>query len=282
MKGAQMTTGDITDDRPPAVFRHFLYLDKEEILNALSGIQGGAVEEAVDEFVRSGEGNLGVSIAVGSQGLTVGSKSAKQLKRGLKRRQTLHAAVAALLHALRYQIRKLPEVTPTAIDENMLVQFECILCHCRSRAVSDAYEAEEKAREERGWFERRFDRDVPTEKERVDRGSGLGARFVALASPVNSQSGPKFVLCLDSDHLVVPPTEFERRVTVVGQVVGKPRDDELIVLEANDRGTTALLLQAETLKPWHEPGVYGLGWSTEPDPKGLDDAQLLRPLCIFK
>jgi hypothetical protein len=283
-----MSDDDITD-RPPPVFRHFLYLDEEEVLNALSGVQGGAVEEAVDEIVRSGERNLGVSIAIGGQGLSLGTKSAKQMKRDIRRRQTVHAAVAALVHALNDQIMKLPRPTEVKIEENSLVLFHCDLCYCQSRAVREAYEKEREALASRNWIERLFDRREQHEKRDRDRAAGIGEAFVALAFPADHPQ-PRFVIWLDSQYLVVPLAEFSRRATVVGQVVGTPRSGEQVVLEGHDFGTTARLVPVHEEPPYrrhlHGGGVRlrisELDWSIEPDQDALAEALLLRPLFIFK
>jgi hypothetical protein len=271
--------GSIEDELPPAVFRHFIYLDKEEVLNALSAVQGGAVEEAVDEIVSSGEGSLGLSIKYGGQGITLGSKSAKELKRGLKRRQTVHAAIAALLHALRTQTRKLPEMTALPIDENELVQFQCEACHCRSEKVVAAYREEVNAQLKRNWFTKLVRRGSKINDP--DRANGLGRTFVALASTHGAGDPHRFVLLLRTEHLVVPPEEFSRRVNVVGQVVAKPCPDEQVVLKIDSVGTTAHLVGGQP-----EDGGFqmsDLRWSSE---TGSDDAwasaSLIRPLCIFK
>lgn len=295
---AQMKPADVTDERPPPVFRHFLYLDTEEVLNALSAVQGGAVEEAVDEIVRSGEGNLGVSIGVGGQGITLGGKKASQVKRSIKRRQTLHAAIAALLYTLRSQIRQLPDARPNGdqrgaplqIEENDLIQFDCDLCHCRSHAVVTAFENERKTREKRNWVERLFAHDKGDEKQDLERAEGLGEMFVALAWPDAAGDGPKFAVCLQSEHLVVAPAEFSRRATVVGQVVGKPLEGESVVLIGDPQGTTAVIAQSEEAPPTGKVRTSGrahlrvaeLEWSAKVDLNSWSNACLLRPLCIFK
>ena len=88
------------------VYKRFLYVDEAEVLNSLSGIEGGAIEEILQTMGE--EGNKGLGIELGVTVLTAGSakargnvKKAQKLEEEIRRKRTIHSATVALLENLQ-------------------------------------------------------------------------------------------------------------------------------------------------------------------------------------
>jgi len=295
----QATVSSSVTERPPAQFRHFIYLDSDEVLNALSAVQGGAIDEAVDEVVRAGGSNVGFSLKVGGQGLQAGAKNSTQIKNSLTRRQTTHAAIAALLYTLRQQIKHLPIVNE-GFEENDLVQFDCDCCYAISTAAKRPDANGEFALTPPGRWRRLVGLSAPlTPLEGKIAASGIGHAFVALAATKGGTSIP-FVLRMKSEHLLVEPAEFSRRVTVVGQIAEHPEEDEQTIITADANGTTASVVPAPDSSTnelvnqllavglvTDDPRWKGIEWPQSPRwlehiGEGWNEAAIVRPLCIFK
>jgi hypothetical protein len=85
-----------------SLFRRFLYLDFDMVINALAFVEGGVVEEVLDKTVSEfgGEGKVTAKNMLFA-GLDISGKTSRQLDREIKLKRTGQAAVGILIGRLR-------------------------------------------------------------------------------------------------------------------------------------------------------------------------------------
>src|SRR5205814_335022 len=83
-----------------AVYRRFLYLDGDEILNALAAFEGGGVDEVVRRIIKEQSGNAGLELPLWAAKLSFGGKKSKRVEEEVRLKRTAHSAVAVLLQKL--------------------------------------------------------------------------------------------------------------------------------------------------------------------------------------
>jgi hypothetical protein len=295
------------EKRPRATYRRFLYLDSEDIVNSLSSVQGGLVEKATERVLESAGKNLGGSLAAGGARLELGGKKGRDVERQMELRQTVHFAVSALLDELEgaREIVHASAVGLGSIEENALLELHADLYLCRSER-SQARALEEDAN--RSLWERLFGRSDP---QSALRKQGLGAEVIAIADVTDAGWKP-VVLRLQSEYLRVDPSHFCRRATIVGQVEGRPQQDELVkVIDDGDGSRASIAKRNDATREIRFTGIGGGlpqssshmdvqsismrdfdGWLPNGGADGLPngdadgqmqiDTVLVRPLCIYK
>ena len=280
-----MRADDLGEQGPHPTYRRFIYLDRDEVLAALSAVQGGELVEAIDEFVQSGERNAGLAASLLGQGVALGGKSSREMKRGFRRTQTDHAAVNALLHALRFVIRRLPqgEGAPS-LEEGDLVQFATDLSPVRSKLVMESYAAEQERLQGLDPFRRWWALRGHDEKLASERAAGLGHAFITPAAPGNA-GGQIFLIETESKHLRVDPDLFARRATVVGQIVAKPGDGEHVLVDSDENRTFARIVNEGEVRA-ADSAAFSVPASSPflelPDGTAFQRALVLRPLCVYR
>jgi hypothetical protein len=93
---------------PRNVYRRYLYLDEEEVLNSLTAVHGGEVAQATQRILNAGEGGGGVALAAWVANVEASGRKSHEIEREVTLRQTAHSAVTALLSALDAEARSSP------------------------------------------------------------------------------------------------------------------------------------------------------------------------------
>ena len=82
------------------VYRRYLYLDGEEVLNGLSGILEGEEVERLETVVKDLGANAGVKFSFLGAGVDFGAKGQRQTRRELRFKATTHSRVAQFVREL--------------------------------------------------------------------------------------------------------------------------------------------------------------------------------------
>ena len=260
------------------VYRRFLYLDGDEVLNSLSAIQGGDVEEVLDQAVREGGGGAGFAIGAGPAMLELKGHRKRTVKQELTRKRTAHSAVETFLTQL-HQSGGLSRLSGGCdpgvyerLTENDTLQIDVDLQ--RFELWMGDYEAPPRLRRVRRFFSR---------QPYVPSGLGLseGIASVGRNKPLQDDElnfdltvliPVKRRWMLDSAH------EFRRQATVVGQIMWILNPGE--VCEWNK---FSLELQ-------HDSGDWETNSYLKVEPRRSVDGNLqwrgptiaVNPLCVYK
>jgi len=314
---AREQTEPATTSKP--MYRRFVYLDADEIMNSLSSVEGGAVEKATKRILQNSGADVAASFELGGMKLQLGGRNGKEVERQVELRQTIHSGMSALLQALSEsrQIRRLRENGEADFAENTLVEFDAHVYLCRSPALAGLAKLNAPPRDPL-WRRLLGTTDVGLRHAHERHTAGLGDVAVAIADVAHPGVQP-LVLVLKTAYLLVPAAGFCRRMTVVGQVEGSPLQDEATLIEVDDRGTTLRVSIARQDAATEEIKFVGAGGglaerqaeaqddpqrqlapATEvrPGPKTIEirrfDGQLpldpavsirrplIRPLCVYK
>src|SRR5215475_4100995 len=81
-------------------YRHFLYLDGNEVLNTAAVLEGGEVTDELLTLARELRGNLGIKFALASVGVNLGAGGSRRLQREVKVRRTVYVQADRVLRAL--------------------------------------------------------------------------------------------------------------------------------------------------------------------------------------
>lgn len=243
---------------PPVIYRRFLYLDVESVLDFLSVLQGGEVLERYQSSVAESGGDLGGQIGLEALGIPLGVRAgwrrAAKLEEKVRMTTTAHAAVAAILRALEdsgeRNLLTAPSDLAKVTVENSLVEMPY-----RSLLGLDPLDPRPE-HDDRGWFERLTSRKTLKPAE----------PFVARIKTGCADWGA--VLAGDGACLRVPTYEFRtlRQATVLGQVEIARGGEEVDVREG-EGGFVASIVDRGLPVTDGEEVVNGL---------------VLRPLCIYK
>jgi hypothetical protein len=258
-----------------AVYRRFLYLDGEEILNALATLEGGGVEEVVRRVLKEQSGDASLELPLWAAKLSFGGKKSKRVEEEVRLKRTAHAAVGVLLDKLRDskdgrgQLTVTNKTKRTDLLENIVVQAVVTL-----GVVANQDKVYPPARPEPAnvfqrfwWFLIRPEPDARWTRQAELARSGIGEDFVAEVGMVlDNEEMITGALQCKRDYLLCPLEDFSRTATVVAQIGGVPGPDEAVGYEDFHGGTRARIVRR--------------------DPNTLVTNRvadvLLHPLCVYK
>ena len=111
------------------VFRSFLYLNGDEVINALSSLEGGDVKEVLTRVAKEGGSDLGGELDVKVAKGHAGKRKARRFEEELLRKRTEHSAATALLKNL-HDAKAIGMIegdydasVHQELEEHMLIQF---------------------------------------------------------------------------------------------------------------------------------------------------------------
>jgi hypothetical protein len=279
------------------LFRSFLYLNGDEVLNALAGLEEGGIEEVLTRSAEEGGSELGGEIGVPAAKGKAGKKRSKRVEEEIRRKRTEHSAATTLYRRLHEEeaIGRLEETYgPEAhdeLEEHMLLEFKAeIRVHPLHQVVAAA----------RGWLEaapqfgtsRQEIADIKETVKVLETMSGSGASgdrtFLVFAEAAgNAHADYRLILPIQERYLLVPLDEFVGRATFVTQVdrmLAEGDDDVLAVRLIRNAPQLALERQGliEAL-PELISGIDELGIETSQGDFFLTyPSVILKPIFIFK
>jgi hypothetical protein len=275
------------------VFRTFLYIDAGEVINSLSALEGGEVDEVLTRIAEEGGGELGAEIGAGPVRGRAGKHKQKKLEEEIRRRRTEYSAASGLLRLLNEQdaVGKISgsygQDVYSELEEQMLLEFRAqIRVHPLHQMISAG----------RAWLAAAptfgiSKADVQSVKEIVaifetmSQASGERKTFLAFAEIVGNQSEFKLVVPIQERYLLVPLDEFIGRATFVAQVDRILDDEEVLALRLI-RNAPQLPIEREGILealPELLEGFRELGIDADMSDFILaKPAVILKPIAIYK
>ena len=205
------------------LFRSILYLNGPDVINALSGLEGGDVDEVLVRRASEGGSDLGGELDLKAAKGRAARKRANRLEEELRRRRTEQSALSALLKRLHDEEAigvvdgDYDASVYSELEEQMLVELTApIRIHPWHQVVSVM----------RSWAtaakaygvdpgELRELREAATMLETILEG---GAQLVVFADSPAATLGYRIVVPMLSQHAVNSLDEFTGRATFIGQV----------------------------------------------------------------
>lgn len=284
------------------VYKRFLYINEGDVLNSLSGIEDGAIDEIIQKMGEEGSKGLGLDVGVDVPG--VGGAKAKgdkkksqKLEEEIRRKRTVHSATVALLEKLHNEdaIGVIEgDYTPQIyeqLEENMPIEFRAdIRVHPLHQLVNVA----------QGWAQLAQDfglskkeanefTQVARQIESAFHGRDKSKKsLVIFAEGVEATSEYKLVMPIQANDLLVPVDELLGTATFVAQVDHIVREGEEVLAARVVRNSPVLPaerdMMLEMLPALQElRDDSGIGFRVDEEDIVLrKPAIILKPLCIYR
>lgn len=277
------------------IYRRFLYLDGEEVINSLSGLEGGDIDEILTQTSTDDVGGSDIGVDLKA----VKGRRAKQARRGLieavRQKRTLHSAATSFLDKLheRNAIGIVHgEYTPEVyeqFEDRMLVELEAnVRLHPLHQALAATRELTRAAS---AFGAEKANINELREIEEVIRlvAHGSSKSEDAVLVFIGTDSTPdeyRIVARLEQRNVLVNLNDLGGTATVVGQIAKRLRHDDEIQVVRVLKNAPLLEFERETLAE-AIPELVGalslLGIETSIDDFILRrPAVMLKPLWIFR
>lgn len=285
-----------------SVYKRFLYVDEAEVLNSLSGIEGGAIEEILQTMGEEGSKGLGIDVgasvpAAGSATARGNVKKSQKLEEEIRRKRTIHSATVALLDKLQkdeaigiIEGPYTPEIYEQ-LEENMPLQFEAeIRVHPLHQLVSVVKAWAEMARD--FGFDKKETNEINAVARQIETAfhgrDGKRRTIVVFAETEGDDPDYRFVLPIRANDLLVPLDDFTGRATFVAQVDHILDEGEEVLAARVIRNSPVLPaereMMLEMLPAFQElEGEAGIGLTIDEEDIVLrKPAIILKPICIYR
>jgi hypothetical protein len=209
-------------------YRHFIYVDSDEILNTAAIMEGGLVDEEIQTLTKGFGGNIGAKFGFAALGASVGLQGNRLFKKEWKLRRTAYVAADKVLDKITTNDKVAEKAS--SISENAIVRCDINLRPLCSRPDGQQSHVDVD-RLIRPWWQRLFTADPTVEagRQNVYRYGKRQTMEVAMfGRDGNELTGPSLLLVLEP-RWVLKPSEFSRRATIVGQVIGAKRNGEELI-----------------------------------------------------
>lgn len=276
------------------IFRSYLYLDSDVVLNSLSAIEGGDVDEVLTRITEEHGSDLGGELRVPGAKGRAGKKKGRSLEEEIRRRRTEQSAATSLLRKLRDEDAigliegDYGEETYGALEERMLLEFRArIAIHPLHQALATARSFIDMAPNFGiGRDELQEMREVVATLEAMAHASSTERTFLVFADTADTTGSYRLVLPIRERFLLVSLDDFAGQTTFVAQV------DR--ILRGTDEVLALRLLRNAPQLPIEREGVlealpeFVVAINELGIPTSIDDfvfkspTVLLKPVMIFK
>ena len=284
------------------VYKRFLYINEDDVLNSLSGFEGGAIDEIIQKMGEEGSKGLGLDVGVDVPG--VGGAKAKgdkkksqKLEEEIRRKRTVHSATIALLEKLHNEDAigviegdYTPEIYEQ-LEENMPIEFQAdIRIHPLHQLVNVAQGWAQLA-QDFGLSKREANEftQVARQIESAFHGRDKSKKSLVLfAEGEETTTEYKLVMPIQTNNLLVPIDELLGTATFVAQVNHIVKEDEEVLAARVVRNSPVLPaerdMMLEMLPALQElQDDSGIGFRVdEKDIILRKPAVILKPLCIYR
>jgi hypothetical protein len=277
-----------------SVFRSFLYLDGDRVINSLSALEGGDIDEVLTRVGEDGGGELGGELGVSGAKLKGSRRKGRKFEEEVRRKRTEHSAATTLLKTLHEQeaigLIQGPygQEIHSELEDHMLLEFQAsIRIHPLHQVITAA----------RGWLKlapefgagkddvREMAQTVKLMETIAQPGAGERT-FLVFAETTGTVNGYKLILPINERHLLVPLDDFTGSATFVAQVDRVLREDDEVLAVRLIRNAPQLALEREGLAEALPELIFGIG------ELGIETAEedfflrapgvILKPICIYK
>jgi len=277
------------------LYTRFLYLNGDEVINSLSALEGGDVDEVLTRQGEEGTGELGGEIDAKVLKGKAGKKRARRFEEEMRRKRTVHSATSTLLRKLREANAigviggDYDATVYEQLEEHMLIEFQAGLrIHPAHQTVSAG----------RAWIKNAgtfgaTKEDIANVRTMVQimevmTGSGVGDKntFLAFAETAGTQDGHRLAFPVEERNLLVPLEDFSGRASFVAQVDRILGEGEQLLALRLMRDVPPLRAELETMSD-AVPGLLTpmreLGIQAELSDFALEaPTVVLKPICIYK
>lgn len=278
------------------LYRTFLYLNSNDTINFLSGLQGGDVDQILLRTEDSGGHGLGGGVTAGPVKAEAKKNKNRRREEELLLKRTMHSAATTMLQKV-HDAKAIgvidgpygPEIRDQ-LEENMLLEFKAeIRVHPLHQAVNVLKEFSTVAPQ---WGLSKAEvKGLPQaaqQMERMFQGGGNKKSLLFYAEADGADREHKLVLPVKDEHLLVPLDEFGGRATFVAQVDKIPADGEEVlaariiknspVLPAEKKAMLELVPELQEALAAPEIGIH----LDEDDIVLKEPAVILKPLFIYR
>lgn len=283
-------------------YKRFLYIDENDVLNSLSAMEGGAIEEILQNIAKESSSGLGGDLGVDVPGAFSvkgkgGKEKSRRIEEEIRRKRTVHSAAVALINKLHeddavgvIEGNYSPEIYEQ-LEENMPIQFEAeIRIHPLHQLVSFTQGWAQLA-EDFGLSKREVNEftRVARQIESAFHGKNKDKQVLAIFAETEgiTDSQYKLVLPIQTRHLLVPLDEFSGRATFVAQVDRILDDGEELLAARMVRNSPVLpaerTMMVEMLPALKELQSDEIGLRIDEEDIVLrKPSVILKPLCIYR
>lgn len=276
--------------------REFLYLNHDTIVNSLSALEAGKIDEIIQKANEAREGGLSGALGAGPIEIAGGKKKASNIEEQMVRTRTIFSAFDAW-----YKYLKDADAVGTFDEWNSdvrnelstgdTIEFDASLTLTPVHKVLRTYINFAEQAETPGSVFQQKGQDL-VETKRVARmmqvwlgGKGAPQHIPVYMAPYE-QSTPRIVARLDEEYMLSPKEGIDGKYRVIAQVdqILKEGDEVSAIRVIRDVPPTALEITtiSEALAHFFEPAKT-LGVDIEPDDVSLPyPAVLVRPIAVFR
>ena len=276
-------------------YRSFLYLNGDEVINSLSALEGGDVDEVLIRHSEEGGGEIGAEVGISPAKARGGKKRVKRFEEEVRRKRTYHSAATLLLKKLHEQEAlgivegDYGSAIYEDLEEHELLELRAeIRIHPLHQVINAARSFVKVAAtygaskdEIRGVRE-----TLQILELMAQPGPGEDSTFLVFAETTGTRDGYRLVLPVHEKHLLVPLDDFAGRATFVAQVdTIIPKHDQVLAIRLI-RNAPQLAMERQGLEealPELIEAFDELGIETQHDEFFLTaPAVILKPICIYK
>jgi hypothetical protein len=277
-----------------SLYRSFLYLNGDEVINSLSALEGGDVDEVLIRQGSEGGGELGAELGVGPAKAKGGRKRSHKFEEEMRRKRTQHSATAVLLKRLHDEDAigviegDYGEDVYSDLEENLLLEFRAEIRQHPLHQVISAGRSFAKAAPTFGIGRneiREIEQVVGLLETLAQPGAG-GRAFLIFAETPGTRDGHKVVMPIQERHLLVGLDDFAGTATFVAQVDRIIPEGEQVLAIRLLRNAPPLAFERQGLEealPDLLDGFQDLGIDvSESDFFLTRPTVIMKPICIYK
>jgi hypothetical protein len=223
-----------SDDFP---YRHFVYLNGDEVLNIAAVIEGGEVIEEIHTLAKGFGGHFGLKFALAAVSPELGVGGHRRFEKELKLRRTVYVQADKVLTKLKNS-RGLVSSPGQGATENKIINCDIDLELLRKQFGHQRPRWNTKIISSRWWKIFTRDKAVQLKEDRIDffGQETFPVEFPVLSSDSTDGIAKAHILAILDAQWMLDLTSFSRRATVIGQIIGVARPGEQLVYGANADG----------------------------------------------
>jgi len=285
--------GTLRSPRNPGVYRSFVYLNADEVINALSALEGGDVDEVLTRRAGDDGSDVGAELSVGVGKAKAGKRKGQRYEEEIRRKRTEHSATSLLL-------KKLHEEGAIGVVEGEYggdvygELREGLLLELKSNVrVHPLHQMRAAAH---GWLrsapgfglpkaDMKEMREIAGFLDALTTSSDDDPSVLTYAHPFTAREH-RLLLPLHERFLLVGLDDLPGEATIVAQVARVLASDEEILAVRFMRDAPVLALERQGLSealPGLLSGFRELGIDIDQDDVFLrHPTVVLRPICIYR
>jgi hypothetical protein len=277
------------------LFRSYLYLNGDEVINALSALEGGEIDEVLtrsgDEGGGEVRGEINLKVAKGSGA----KRKARRYEEEMRKKRTEHSATTALLKRLHEEDAigilegDYDESVYQELGESMVIEFTADLqIHPLHQGLAMLRELPSSA-SAFGLPMAQFSdaREAARLLERLTQGGSSEKKAIlAYARSATTPVDYRLLMPIPTRYVLVPLDDFSGKVTIIAQVDRILDDEDELVVVRLIRNAPLLPIERQGLQeglPAVIEALSDLGLEVTMDDCVLrKPSVILKPICIYK